>query len=250
MFNDWSAPTAVIDEEGWTRALVVVAHPDDIEFCGASGVVARWAAHGKSVTYCMVTSGEAGIDALEPSRARAVREREQIRACEAVGASQYRFMRFPDGRLVDSLEARAALIEVIRQERPETVMTLNFREQWTSMDEWNHPDHVVTGRVLLDAVSQAGNRWLFPEQLVGGVEPWTGTRRVVAAGSPRSTHVVDITDYFDRAVEALATHKVYNLGLRWRGFDPRTWLERIVGAEGSGRDGRMLVPFEVINFHL
>ena len=53
--------------EDWERALCVVAHPDDMEF-GAAAAVARWTGQGKQVTYCMVTSGEAGIDGLRARR--------------------------------------------------------------------------------------------------------------------------------------------------------------------------------------
>ncbi|WP_459974059.1 PIG-L deacetylase family protein [Nocardioides pyridinolyticus] len=59
--------------EDWERALCVVAHPDDLEF-GAAAAIARWTGQGKQVVYCMVTSGEAGIDALDPEECRRVRE--------------------------------------------------------------------------------------------------------------------------------------------------------------------------------
>ena len=51
--------------EDWQTALFVVAHPDDIEY-GSAAAVARWTGQGKKVVYCMVTSGEAGIDGLSP----------------------------------------------------------------------------------------------------------------------------------------------------------------------------------------
>ena len=47
--------------EYWTpaRALVVAAHPDDIEF-GCAGTVARWVREGAHVTYALVTNGRRG----------------------------------------------------------------------------------------------------------------------------------------------------------------------------------------------
>jgi LmbE family N-acetylglucosaminyl deacetylase len=59
--------------EDWSRALCVVAHPDDLEF-GAAAAIARWTGQGKSIVYCMVTSGEAGIDGMPPDESRRVRE--------------------------------------------------------------------------------------------------------------------------------------------------------------------------------
>ena len=70
--------------EDWQRALCVVAHPDDLEF-GASAAVARWTGQGKEVSYCMVTSGEAGIDGMDPAEAGPLREREEVAGAAVVG---------------------------------------------------------------------------------------------------------------------------------------------------------------------
>ena len=69
--------------ETWTTALCVVAHPDDMEF-GAAAAVARWTGQGKHVVYCMVTSGEAGIDAVDPDECRVLREAEQVASARLV----------------------------------------------------------------------------------------------------------------------------------------------------------------------
>src|SRR3982751_6505920 len=84
--------------EDWERALCVVAHPDDMEF-GAAAAVARWTGQGKQVVYCMVTSGEAGIDGLVPDRSREVREAEQVESARIVGVDKVDFLRLPDGVL-------------------------------------------------------------------------------------------------------------------------------------------------------
>ena len=59
-------------DEDWERAVAIVAHPDDLEY-GAASAVARWTAQGKEVSYVLATRGEAGIDAMAPERAGAVR---------------------------------------------------------------------------------------------------------------------------------------------------------------------------------
>ena len=82
--------------EDWERALCVVAHPDDMEFGGAAAV-ARWTGQGKHVVYCMVTSGEAGIDGMDPNQCRDVREAEQIESARIVGVDTVDFLRLPDG---------------------------------------------------------------------------------------------------------------------------------------------------------
>jgi LmbE family N-acetylglucosaminyl deacetylase len=62
--------------EDWTRGLVVVAHPDDVEYGGAAAI-ARWTGQGKAIAYCLLTSGEAGIDGMPPDQAGPLREREE-----------------------------------------------------------------------------------------------------------------------------------------------------------------------------
>ena len=74
----------------------IVAHPDDMEF-GAAAAVARWTGQGKNIAYCMVTSGEAGIDGMEPDECRRVREAEQIESASIVGVDAVEFLGFQDG---------------------------------------------------------------------------------------------------------------------------------------------------------
>ena len=62
--------------DDWSRALCIVAHPDDLEY-GAAGAIARWTAAGKEVAYLLVTRGEAGIDAMSPAEAGPLREAEE-----------------------------------------------------------------------------------------------------------------------------------------------------------------------------
>ena len=116
-------------DESWTRALCVVAHPDDLEF-GAAAAVARWTDQGKTVVYAMVTSGEAGIDGLHPDEARRVREAEQVESARIVGVDSVEFLGLPDGVLEYGVGLRRAICAVVRKYRPEIVITNNFRDTW------------------------------------------------------------------------------------------------------------------------
>src|SRR5205814_4046756 len=78
----------------WSRALAVVAHPDDLEY-GAAGAVAVWTGAGKDVRYLLVTRGEAGIATLPPVECAPVREAEQQAAAEAVGVSIVEYLTIP-----------------------------------------------------------------------------------------------------------------------------------------------------------
>jgi LmbE family N-acetylglucosaminyl deacetylase len=188
--------------EDWTRALAVVAHPDDMEF-GSAAAVARWTGQGKEVVYCMVTSGEAGIDGMEPEECRRVREAEEIESARIVGVDTVEFLHQPDGVLEYGVPLRREICAVVRKHRPEIVITGFFGEKWGGR-MLNQADHIATGRAVLDAVRDAGNRWVFHDQLVDGLEPWGGVRQVWAGGSDTAQHGVDTTETFDKGVESLA----------------------------------------------
>ena len=64
--------------DDWQRALVVAAHPDDIEY-GIAAAVAVWTAAGKDVHYLLATRGEAGMEGVPPETAGPLREEEERR---------------------------------------------------------------------------------------------------------------------------------------------------------------------------
>ena len=229
--------------EDWQRMLCVVAHPDDMEF-GAAAAVARWTGQGKDVVYCMVTSGEAGIDGMHPDECRRVREAEQVESARIVGVEAVEFLGLADGILEYGVPLRRAITEVVRRHRPEVVVTGNFRDTWGGRN-LNQADHIAVGRAVVDAVRDAGNRWVFNEQLAGELEPWGGVKAVWAFGSPLSGHAVDTTDTFDAGVDSLAAHAAYIDGLGWENFDPREFLEGMARQNGQRLGVALAAPFEV-----
>jgi LmbE family N-acetylglucosaminyl deacetylase len=231
--------------EDWSRAVAIVAHPDDMEF-GAAAAVARWTGQGKQIVYVMITSGEAGIDGLAPDECKVVREQEQIESARVVGVDAVEFLGFPDGTLEYGLPLRAAVAEVVRRHRPEIVITGNFRSTF-GPGALNQADHIATGRAVLDGVRDAANRWIFPEQLVDGVERWDGVRAVWATGSPRSMHGVDTTETFEVGVESLKAHRAYIDGLGWEHFDEREMLEGFGRMSGTRMGVPFAAPFEVFS---
>ncbi len=230
-------------DEDWQTALCVVAHPDDMEFGGAAAV-ARWTGQGKRVVYCMVTSGEAGIDGMEPAEAKRVREQEQIDSAQIVGVDEVDFLGLPDGILEYGVPLRRAICGVVRRHRPDIVVTNNFRDTWGGRS-LNQADHIATGRAVLDAVRDAGNRWVFHEQVEAGLEPWGGVKQVWAAGSPAAGHAADISETFARGVASLEAHRAYIDGLGWEDFDSEEFLEGMSRATGSRLGVAHAVPFEV-----
>jgi LmbE family N-acetylglucosaminyl deacetylase len=235
--------------EDWQRGLALVAHPDDLEF-GSAAAIARWTGQGKQIVYCLVTSGEAGIDGIRPEQARQVREEEQRASAAVVGVETVEFLGQRDGVIEYGLPLRRELARAVRRHRPEIVITNNFRDTWDGAVVLNQADHIATGRAVLDAVRDAANRWVFTELLDEGLDPWGGVKQVWAAGSPDSRHGVDISDTFDRGVESLKAHEAYLAGLGSGGFDPEEFLEGFARAAGTRLGCRYAARFEVFHFDL
>jgi LmbE family N-acetylglucosaminyl deacetylase len=231
-------------DETWQRALAVVAHPDDLEF-GAAAAVARWTDQGKDVVYCLVTSGEAGIDAMEPERAGPLREEEQRESARLVGVDVVEFLGLPDGVIEEGLALRKTIAREVRRHRPDVVITNNFRETWDGATTLNMADHIAVGRATLDAARDAGNRWVFRELTDEGLEPWNGVRQVWAAGSPDSRHAADVTATFDRGVASLRAHDGYLKGLGSGTFDAEEFLESLARPVGARLGVTYAAPFEV-----
>ena len=162
----------------------VVAHPDDMEF-GAAAAVARWTGQGKEVVYCMVTSGEAGIDGMDPDEAAGCARPSRSSRRGSSASTSSSSCGLPDGILEYGVPLRREIAAVVRRHRPEIVITGNFHDTWGGRN-LNQADHIATGRAVLDAVRDAGNRWVFPEQLVDGARAVgrreAGLGRRLAAG--------------------------------------------------------------------
>lgn len=192
------------------RVLVVAAHCDDIEF-GISGTVARWTAAGTAVTYCIVTDSSSGSNDPKTDLKQLVARRmaEQIASAAEVGVTDVRFLeKYQDGILEPTMELRKDLTRVIRQVRPNIVVTFD-PETIIARDGYyiNHPDHRATAIATLYAVfPSAGSRPIFPDLLDEGLEPHEVNKMyLVLTADP--TLYVDITDTIERKLNALRCHQ-------------------------------------------
>jgi len=192
-------------DEEITKALFVVAHPDDIDF-GMGGTVAVLTNMGVHVSYCLVTSGDAGGDAsthTKPERA-AIREREQRAAAAVLGVHDLTFLGFADGTVEVTLELRKEIAKVMRTVRPDLVVTQNPERNWQSI-YGSHPDHMAAGEATLRAVyPDARNPHFFPELLEEGFVPHTVPQMWVGTATPNL--LVDVTDTIEQKIAALREH--------------------------------------------
>ena len=188
------------------RALVVAAHPDDPEF-GFGGTAAAWSAAGCEVCYLICTRGDKGSDdpTMHPARLMQTRQSEQRAAAAALGVKEVRFLDFRDGELTPSLDLRRAIVRVIREWRPDVLITHDPATLY-GPDHINHPDHRAVGQAALDAVfPTARDRLQYPEHQAEGLEPHK-VFDVLMWGSLSPNHWVDISTSFDRKIESLRCH--------------------------------------------
>lgn len=232
--------------EDWNTALAVAAHPDDLEY-GAASAIARWTDQGKTVIYVMVTDGEAGIDSMAPGESGPLRRDEEIRSAAEVGVDTVEFLGLPDGFVQPDLVLRRALAAQIRRHRPDVLIGVNFRETF-GFPGWNHVDHRHVGVGLLDASRDAGNRWLFPDLLDEGLEPWSGVRFAAFANDPDGSYGVDVTAVLDRGIASLEQHRVYldSLPDGTLGTDPEAMLRGLASTVGPSLGVELAVRFDLI----
>ncbi|OLF10392.1 PIG-L deacetylase family protein [Actinophytocola xanthii] len=197
-----------LPEESFHRVLCVVAHPDDMEY-GTSAAIARWTASGIEVGYLLLTRGEAGMPNPPEETAR-LRVAEQRAACDVVGVGRLTVLDHPDGVLVYGLDLRRDICREIRRFRPDVVLGTGYEIE--TPFGFDQADHRAAGLATIDAVRDAGNRWVFPEQIDDeGLEPHSA-RWFVVPGLPGSgaTHGVDVTgEPLRRGIASLEAHAAY-----------------------------------------
>ena len=230
-------------DEDWDRAVAVAAHPDDLEY-GAASAIARWTDQGKEITYLLRTRGEAGIDGMHPRDAGPLREAEEVAGAAQVGVTVVDFLDYTDGVIEYGMDLRRDITRVFRKYKPDIVISGNHRLLFPS-GKLNMADHRWAGLGVLDAARDAGNRWIFPELLEEGYEPWDGIRSVLTGGSGSPTHGVDVTDSLPRGIASLKEHKRYIEGLSFD-FDPEEFLTWGAAAAGERLGVDYGVMFEVI----
>ena len=239
----------VAEIDGIARVLVVVAHPDDCDF-GNAGTTAKWTDAGVTVTYCIVTDGDAGGSDRSISREEMARIRriEQTEAAAQVGVSDLTFLGYPDGRLTPSIELRRDISRVIRQQQPQRVITQSPVRNFTRIFA-SHPDHLAAGEATLCAVyPDARNPFAHRELLeVEGLEPWSVPEVWMSAvlNPGQNLQVIDVTDTADRKLAALRCHRSQYSD--WDALEERVrgWMGATAQANGL-EAGRLAEQFVVV----
>ncbi len=232
-----------------TTLLLVHAHPDD-EAISTGGVMLKARAEGHRVVLVTATRGEVGEiynmdEASSRPRLGEIREKELENAARILGVNRGEFLGYRDSGMVGTSdnadpasfhqapldEAAGKLIEIIREERPEVIVT--YAEDGT----YGHPDHVKAHQVTnvaLDQLLRASESWT-PKKLYYTVIPRSlmqafmdalpeearqqqqeSTIQIIGTPDELVTSTVDVSDFIDRKREAFLAHVSQN--------DPNSWF--------------------------
>jgi len=223
-------------------AMVIEAHPDDIEF-SCAGTLARWAKAGARISFVLCTSGDVGIDQPGMTRQRAgeIREAEALEAAKIIGATEVIFLREPDCLLQATLELRKRLVREIRRFRPEVVICGDPTIVWAGGDYINHPDHRAAANAALDAVfPAAGQPNLFEELRDEGLEAHK-TRKVYVTSWSKGEVFVNIEETIDFKIAALRAHKS-----QMKDWDPEESLREWAAESASGKEMAYAEGYRVV----
>ena len=233
----------VASPEPVERALVVTAHPDDVDF-GAAGTIATWVGQGTDVTYCIVTDGDAGgFDPAVPrSEIPRIRREEQVAAAKVLGVEDVRFLGYRDGELTVTHDLRRDISRVIRQVRPERMLIQSPERNWARIPA-SHPDHLAAGEAAIFAIyPDARNPFAHPSLLQDeGLDAWS-VPDVWVMADPQPTIAVDVTDRIDLKLAALRAHESQTSHMDDLDEGIRGWLTKSAEAAGLP-EGRLAEAF-------
>jgi LmbE family N-acetylglucosaminyl deacetylase len=199
-------------EENWKgtkKILVILAHPDDPEFfCG--GTIARWTSMGHIISYCLLTRGDKGERDFQKKNSQIAhsREIEQEAAARVLNVQSVRFLDQPDGYLIPDISLRREVARVIREEKPNIIVTCDPTNYFPNETGINHPDHRAAGQVVIDAVfPAAGSAFFFPDLLVmENLEPHSVDEVWMSLTSQPNT-ILDVTPNWVMKIKALREHR-------------------------------------------
>ena len=153
------------------RIVCVHAHPDDAEIL-AGGTLAILSELGHSVTIVSMTPGDCGSAEHSAEEISEIRRREASDSALLIGA-EYRCAEFRDMAIFNTDEARRRVTELLRQVRPDLVLTA------APVDY--HCDHEATSVLVRDACFAASAPNYFTQEQTGNTQAGAESARALDA---------------------------------------------------------------------
>jgi LmbE family N-acetylglucosaminyl deacetylase len=211
-------------------AIVVAAHPDDLEtMCG--GTLALLIQRGVKIYSVNCTLGDIGSH--DPrfirSSLAATRIAETEDAAKVLGLAQTFNLGHHDGELMASLELRAQLARLYRLTQADALFT--FDPFWTGQI---HPDHRAAGQAALDAYMPAKMPLYRPEQLNEQGTSLGRLERIFLFSTDREPDIfIDVSPVYETKLATCLAH----ISQFPKGLEDLAWLKesdeikgKIIGA--------------------
>ncbi len=175
--------------------LAIGAHPDDVEL-GCAGTLLKHIAEGYKAGIVDLTLGELGTRGSVADRMREVKTASKI-----IGLSARENLKFKDGFFQNDKAHQQKLIQVIRKYKPDVVLTNAVSDR--------HPDHGRSAQLTRDACFLSGLTKI--KTTLNGKKqeahrPKAVYHYIQALHIP-PTFVVDITNHFEKKLEAIHAFK-------------------------------------------
>lgn len=194
--------------------LVMSAHPDDAEL-GVAGTLIKLVAQGKKVGIIDLTRGELGTRGSAE-----LRDVEAQDAARIMGVHVRENMAFRDGFFTHDEAHQLAIIQKIRQYRPDIVLAGAPTDR--------HPDHGRGSKLVRDAVFLSGLRKIATELNGEKQEEWRPKRLFffIQDWSHTPDFVVDITPYVEQKKQAIMAYssQFYNPAYQDSTGEPETYI--------------------------
>lgn len=200
-------------DESHLDVLATAAHPDDVELC-CSGTICTLTDRGYDVGVVDFTRGELGTRGTPEARAE-----EAANAAEIMGLAARENLEIPDGQIENSPENRRKVIRRLRKHRPRVLLI--------NADHCRHPDHCDAAELASDAAYYAGLRKIETRDRDGRLqEPWRPDHvlHYMQAIEFEPTFVVDVSDVWDRRMEALRAYRSQFFHPEYDSDEPETFI--------------------------
>ena len=163
---------------------------------------------GHLVTYCLLTRGEKGINRIEytPDQLIHIRATEQRLAADELGVGDILYLDIHDGEIQVTKETKKSVVRVIRQLKPDIVISCDPTNYFHRNNRLNHPDHRAAGLIVMEALFPAcGNPLYFPELLEDGYLPHSVKEAWFSLTSSPDI-LINVTGTWDKKRKALHHH--------------------------------------------
>jgi LmbE family N-acetylglucosaminyl deacetylase len=198
------------------KIMGITAHPDD-EVGAFGGTLLFYHSRGVETFVICLTCGEAATyrgEARSNEELAAIRSNEFLASCRVLQVTGAQILGYPDGGLnrTDMFSVVGDLTRRVREIRPHIIMSMGTEGAVTG-----HPDHAMASVFATMAFHWAARKDMYPEQLLGGLEPHRAQKLYYATAPfllpdrppvspPPCTAEIDVSGFVEEKLRASREH--------------------------------------------